>query len=152
LDCALILADTNFWIALSLSRHVFHEPARQWFAAQRTPRSILFCRATQQSLLRLLTQEAVMRPYDIPPLTNAGAWDMYESLLAQHHIAWAPEPPQARLQLQWKRFSARHAASSKLWMNAYLAAFAVVGKHQLVTTDGAFKQFEGLNLILLPSR
>jgi predicted nucleic acid-binding protein len=34
-------------------------------------------------------------------------------------------------------------------MDAYLAAFAVAGTYQLVTTDKAFKQFKGLDLNLL---
>jgi uncharacterized protein len=34
-------------------------------------------------------------------------------------------------------------------MDAYLAAFAIAGGHQLVTTDKAFKQFQGLDLLVL---
>jgi len=34
-------------------------------------------------------------------------------------------------------------------MDAYLAAFALSGAHQLVTTDRAFKQFKGLDLLVL---
>jgi predicted nucleic acid-binding protein len=34
-------------------------------------------------------------------------------------------------------------------MDAYLAAFAITGGYQLVTTDKAFKQFKGLNLLIL---
>jgi predicted nucleic acid-binding protein len=34
-------------------------------------------------------------------------------------------------------------------MDAYLAAVALVGEYQLVTTDKAFKQFKGLDLCLL---
>ena len=48
-----------------------------------------------------------------------------------------------------ERFADSIAASPKLWMDAYLAAFAVVGGFKLVTSDKAFKQFKGLNLQLL---
>jgi predicted nucleic acid-binding protein len=34
-------------------------------------------------------------------------------------------------------------------MDAYLAAFAMAGGLQLVTTDKDFKQFNGLNLVVL---
>jgi predicted nucleic acid-binding protein len=34
-------------------------------------------------------------------------------------------------------------------MDAYLAAYAVAGGYQMVTTDSAFKQFKGLDLELL---
>ncbi len=145
----MILADTNFWLALSLSKHTFHAAARDWFAAQSARRSVLFCRSTQQSFLRLLTTEATTRPYGIPPMTNAGAWELYESLLADRRIAWAPEPAAGSIQSRWKSLAARGASSPKLWMDAYLAAFAMAGGHQFVTTDKAFGQYEGLGPIIL---
>ena len=40
-------------------------------------------------------------------------------------------------------------ASPKLWMDAYLAAFAIAAKQQLVTTDKAFRQFKDLDLLVL---
>ena len=40
-------------------------------------------------------------------------------------------------------------ASPKLWMDAYLAAFTVAGGYQLVTTDKGFKQFKGLDILVL---
>lgn len=36
-----------------------------------------------------------------------------------------------------------------MWMDAYLAGFALAGGYRMVTTDGAFKQFRGLDLELL---
>ncbi len=146
----VILADTNIWLALSLSRHVFHPAARDWFDRQSAPASVLFCRSTQQSLLRLLTTEAVIRPYGIPPLTNAAAWKLYTALLADERIAWAPEPAPAAVEARWHALAARETTLPKLWMDAYLAAFALGGGHQLVTTDRAFKQFKGLDVIVLP--
>jgi predicted nucleic acid-binding protein len=47
------------------------------------------------------------------------------------------------------RFADAKHASPKLWMDAYLAAFALAGGYQLVTLDKAFKQFKGLNLRVL---
>jgi predicted nucleic acid-binding protein len=34
-------------------------------------------------------------------------------------------------------------------MDAYLAAFAIAGGHQLITIDTAFRQFDGLDLLVL---
>ena len=34
-------------------------------------------------------------------------------------------------------------------MDAYLAAFAMAGGYRLVTTDKGFKQFKGLDLLLI---
>jgi toxin-antitoxin system PIN domain toxin len=145
------LADTNFWLALTLSKHVFHPSAHDWFNGQPATAPLLFCRATQQSLLRLLTTESVLRPYDVPPMTNAAAWKVYEDLLSNRRVAWAAEPDAADLESRWKSLAATGAASPKLWRDAYLAAFAIEGGHRLVTTDKGFKQFKGLDPIVLPT-
>lgn len=52
-------------------------------------------------------------------------------------------------QSHWKKLAGNSKAAPKLWMDAYLAAFAVAGGYQLVTTDKAFKQFKGLNHLVL---
>ena len=145
----MILGDTNFWLALSLSGHILHRAARDWFAAQRARSGVLFCRATQQSFLRLLTTEAVTRPYGIPPLTNRGAWKVYDGLTADSRIGWAAEPAGDAVGARWKSYASRDTASPKLWMDAYLAAVAVAGGHQLVTTDSAFRHFKELSAIIL---
>jgi predicted nucleic acid-binding protein len=49
----------------------------------------------------------------------------------------------------WKKLGATTKASPKLWMDAYLAAFAVAGEFSLVTTDKGFKQFKGLDVVIL---
>jgi hypothetical protein len=51
----------------------------------------------------------------------------------------------------WKRLASGDTASPKLWMDAYLAAFAMNGGLRLVTIDRDFKRFEahGLDLLLL---
>ena len=140
------LVDSNVWLALALSKHAFHAAARTWLAG-RAPREALFCRATQQSFLRLLTTSAVSAPYGIPPLSNQAAWSFYEGFLADERIAWVEEP--SGLERLWKKLAAGPKVSPKLWMDAYLAAFALAGGHELVTTDKAFKQFKGLGLLLL---
>ncbi len=71
------LPDANVWLALALSKHTFHAAAREWFSRQSGPSSVLFCRSTIQSFLRLLSTEALMRLYGLPALTNAEAWGIY---------------------------------------------------------------------------
>lgn len=141
------LADSNVWLALALSKHEFHRAAREWLQRQSSREPVLFCRTTQQSFLRLLTTKAVLAPYGIPPLKNKTAWSAYEGFLADERIAWAQEPPD--LESSWKQLSAGPQPSPKMWIDAYLAAFAITGGYQLVTTDKAFKQFKGLKLLLL---
>lgn len=62
-------------------------------------------------------------------------------------IRFSDEPE--RIAVQWGHFADSTVASPKLWMDAYLAAFAVAGGYRLVTTDRAFKQFKGLNVLVL---
>jgi toxin-antitoxin system PIN domain toxin len=144
----VVLCDSNVWLALALSKHVHHLAARNWLETVEEPRSIFFCRATQLAFLRLLTNPSVLGPYGNPPLKNRQAWKAYAALLADDRIALQAEEP-AGLETRWKQMAVRGTASPKLWMDAYLAAFALAGGYRMVTTDAAFKQFRGLDLELL---
>jgi predicted nucleic acid-binding protein len=53
------------------------------------------------------------------------------------------------LETRWRQLAVRETASPKLWMDAYLTAFAQDGGYRLVTFDAAFAQFGGLDLVLL---
>ena len=145
------LCDSNIWLALALSRHAHHRAARAWFDAVSDTGSALFCRATQQTFLRLLTNASVLGAYGNPPLTNRQAWQACHALLADDRITFRSEEP-AGLDALWQRFAVRATASPKLWMDAYLAAFALAGGHRMVTTDAAFRQFRSLDLELLGER
>lgn len=142
------LLDTNAWLALALSAHFHHRPVGQWLEGIERSGSVFFCRATQLSFLRLLTNAAVLSPYGNRPLTNDAAWAAYEALLADDRIAFWVEEPHG-LDRRWKSLAARRSASPKLWMDAYLAAFAIEAECRLVTTDAAFRQFTALDLVLL---
>jgi toxin-antitoxin system PIN domain toxin len=144
----VVLCDSSVWLALALSGHAHHAVACQWFAGMEAASSVLFCRATQQTLLRLLTNAAVLGPYGNPPLTNRQAWEAYEALLADDRITLRVEEPRG-IEAHWKRFARRDTASPKLWMDAYLAAYALTAGYRMVTTDAAFKQFDGVDLELL---
>jgi uncharacterized protein len=142
------LCDANVWLALALSRHVHDRAARKWFESVVEPGTILFCRATQQTLLRLLTNSSVLAPYGNPPLTNAEAWKVYEAFAADDRVALRIDEP-TQLESRWKQLATRDAASPKLWMDAYLAAFAISGSLRLVTTDIAFRRFASLDHLIL---
>jgi len=144
----VLLCDSNVWLALALSKHGHHGAAREWLGTVEQPASVVLCRATQQTFLRLLTNAAVLGPYGNPPLTNRQAWSAYEALVADERIAFKGDEPPG-LEPMWKEFAVRGTASPKLWMDAYLAAFALAGRFRMVTTDAAFRQFRGLDLLLL---
>jgi uncharacterized protein len=143
----VVLCDSNIWLALVLSKHRHHAAAREWLGTIEDPSSVLFCRATQQSFLRLLTNASVLRPYGNPPLTNREAWSTYAALLTDDRIDFVAEPP--GVEPLWKDLATRGTASPKLWMDAYLAAFSLAGRYRMVTTDAAFRQFRGLDLLVL---
>jgi toxin-antitoxin system PIN domain toxin len=142
------LCDVNVWLALTLSRHAHAGAARRWFDQMAVPGSVLFCRVTQQAYLRLLTNAAVLAPYGNPPLSNREAWAAYEALLADDRVMLrADEPP--GIEARWRELTLRDTASTKLWMDAYLAAFSIAAGYRMVTTDTAFGQFPRLDLVLV---
>jgi len=89
-----------------------------------------------------------MAPFGLEPLGNKQAWDVYAALLRDFRIWQRRDEPQ-ELERFWYSFAARETASPKLWMDAYLAAFAAADNYQLVTFDKAFKQFSDLKLEIL---
>jgi len=126
------LCDVNVWLALLIDHHVLAAPVRSWFETVDGPGSLLFCRTTQQSLLRLLTTPAVFAAYGSPPLDNRQAWQVYETVLADERVAYLGTEPSG-LDRHLRQFTNRPTASPKLWMDAYLAAFALAGGYAMVT-------------------
>ena len=139
--------DSNIWVALTLSKHVHHVAARKWLDGVSESDRIYFCRATQQSLVRLLSTAAVLKPYGNPPLSNRDSWEVFQKFLADDRIVFAGEP--AGLEQIWIKLACRETASPKLWMDAYLAAFAMASGYTMVTTDKDFRHHEGLDLLLI---
>jgi len=144
----VLLVDSNVWLALSILPHEHHTVCRDWLDSIPRGESLLFCRSTQQSFLRLLTNARVVSQYGQDPLTNFQAWREWDRLLGDGRIVFQAREPRG-LDVYWREYAARDGASPKLWMDAYLAAFASSGGYQFVTTDTGFRQFEGLDLILL---
>lgn len=141
------LPDVNIWLALALSGHSHHAAARDWLETEEEPGSIFFCRSTQQGLVRLLTTAEVLGAYGLPPLTNWAAWEVVEKFMGDDRMAFANEP--AGIEHVWKRLALRDTSSPKLWMDAWIGAFAVCSDFKLVTTDKAFTQFDDVQVIIL---
>lgn len=142
--------DTNVWLALVLSEHPGHLVAQDWFTRlKQAHKSLLFCRFTEQSVLRLLTSEKILHNLNLEAFTNGEAIKALSEMQQNPMVDTGVEPPSTKN--LWLRLSTRPTASPKLWMDAYLAAFAISGHHQMVTFDKGFRKFdkEGLNLELL---
>ena len=144
------LLDTNVWLALALEEHPGHQSAHAWLKQQAPrPGSLLFCRSTEQSLLRLLSTTKILNAIGSQALSNKQAIDAIEEMQRHPDVATRAEP--ANIRATWLGLASRPTASPKLWMDAYLAAFAITAALQMVTFDKAFRQFEskGLELELL---
>jgi toxin-antitoxin system PIN domain toxin len=139
------LCDHNVWLALVLPAHNHHDAARAWWGRLEAERAV-FCRSTQQGFLRLLTTEAVLVPYGLPARTQAQAWAIYHRISSDPCVGFLTEP--AGLGELWEQLSSRESASPQLWMDAYLAAFAIKSGCELVTFDQGFRQFEPHHLRL----
>jgi toxin-antitoxin system PIN domain toxin len=140
------LIDANVFLAASIEAHVHHRPARRWVESVQSPSTLGFCRVTEMSCLRLLTQPIAE---GFHPLGNRDAAAVYLAWRQDDRVEFFAEP--SGLETLWPRLALRDDRSPKLWTDAYLAAFATAGSCQLVTFDRAFRQFEpeGLDLILL---
>jgi toxin-antitoxin system PIN domain toxin len=141
------LGDTNVFLAVAVGQHANHRVAARWFRGLAEHETAAFCRATQTSFLRLLTRPIAE---NYTPLSNRQAWSVYDQLCQDDAMCFAEEP--AGLEAIWRRLARPATASPKVWMDAYLAAFAIAGGLRLTTLDQDFRKFEadGLDLLLLP--
>jgi toxin-antitoxin system PIN domain toxin len=142
--------DINTWIALTLETHFHHAAARKWYSeAELAPGELVFCRQTELGYLRLLTRAEVMNQCGAAPLTNAEAIDFLAVLCDDPAVSHADEPPATRA--LWLELAKRAQAAPNVWMDAYLAAFAISLGAELVTFDRGFSYYEprGLHLLLL---
>ncbi len=139
--------DTSTWIALTIDTHPLHASARGWYEDAPLARGeLLFCRSTEQSFLRLITQAQVMNRCGIEPLTNEQAGSFLENVYADPAVAQADEPPATRA--LWLEFAKRPTASPNVWMDAYLSAFAIALGAELVTFDRGFVSFVPNGLVV----
>jgi uncharacterized protein len=142
-----VLLDTNFWIALTLDTHPGYALATVWHASAPLARgSLLFCRHTELSFLRLTTQEATMLAFGKKPFSNTEATRFLASVQADPAVATAAEVPGTKE--LWLKLAASGVSSPKVWMDAYLAALAIQAGADLLTFDKGFRKFEKAGLVL----
>jgi toxin-antitoxin system PIN domain toxin len=129
---SLLLPDVNVWVALHHEQHAHHTTAVAWFDRLNPEQILVFCRQTQLGFFRLLTTPAVMGDETI---SQRQCWALYEEWLGGGRAVEQPEPTDLG-----ERFRNRTMASvgaPKVWMDAYLAAFAEAGGFALITLDKA---------------
>jgi toxin-antitoxin system PIN domain toxin len=121
--------DANVWLALLWGRHIHAEKANKWFESS-SEEKFLFCRLTQMTVLRLLTTQAVMGE-DVKKMREA--WDLWDYVCADDRIEFLSEPE--AIEREFRSLSSLGGPSPKVWVDAYLMAFASVAGLKLVTFD-----------------
>jgi toxin-antitoxin system PIN domain toxin len=128
----VILVDVGVWLGAVWGRHVHHRVAKLWFDEQSD--DLLLCRVTQMSLLRLISNPAIMGD-DV--VTRSEAWRVIDQFWSDNRVLWAEEPD--NLEAVFRAISARTDTSHKLWTDDYLAAFAQATGAVLATLDTKLK-------------
>jgi uncharacterized protein len=128
----VILVDVGVWLAATWGRHARHHIARQWFDEQSD--NLILCRVTQMSLLRLISNPAIMGE-DV--VTRSEAWRIIDQLWSDNRVLWAEEPD--HLDAVFRAISAQNDNDHKVWTDDYLAAFAQAGGASLATLDTKLK-------------
>ena len=143
-----LFPDVNVWLALTHERHIHHPAAARWFESLEGA-TLYFCRFTQIGLLRLLTTQAVMGD---EVMQQRQAWRVYRRWCDDARVAFQTEPETSEFESWFEKFSEAPAPSTKLWADAYLAAFARTCGFTVVTFDKAFVKSRDLQLQILASR
>jgi hypothetical protein len=139
----MLLPDVNVWLALTFDSHVHHPAAKTWFDGLSNEVSV-FCRLTQQGFLRLATSPRVFGRHAV---TLPEAWRMYDTYLSDPRVSFADEP--AGIESHWRTFTQKQSFSPHVWNDAYLTAFALASKLELITFDKGFAQYQNVTCTIL---
>ena len=138
------LVDANVWLPILVERHQHHARATAWWQDRQTA-TCCWCRPIQQTVLRLLTNRTVMGG---DTLTPAAAWLVWEKLMLDERSAFLPMEP-TELDAAYRSNIVARVATPKLWMDAFLAAWANTAGLAFVTFDAGFKSYQLGQLQLL---
>ena len=105
------LPDVNVWIALASDRHEHHAVVRRWFES--LTQAACFCRVTQMSFLRLLTNQKVMGDDVLSPINS---WAVYADFCADERVRFVAEPNE--LEKSWLLLMKVPLASANAWTDA----------------------------------
>ena len=138
------LVDVNVLLPLLVRHHKHHRLARKWLDGLSSGEAGV-CRFVQLALARLLANRSIMAGFAIPA---SDAWRLIRELLEDERFEFVTEPSLIDNILP-KLF--RYAVPTpNLIMDAYLAAFALAANRRIATFDRGFRQFDELEVDLLP--
>lgn len=137
------LPDMNVWIASVVLGHPQHGTATAWFQEAEND-TVAFCRVTQMGFLRLLTNQQVM---GTSVLAAGTAWKLLEAMRRDDRILFAAEP--AGMEKAWRDITPQSGSGANFWTDSFLAAFARVTGHTLVTFDRGFLKYKSISARIL---
>lgn len=137
------LPDVNVWLALSFADHQHHQRAHRYWYEEAGER-LAFCRVTALGFLRLSTNTSAMSGQ---PLTVPQAWQAYQAFRRLPEIVLIGEPEDCEAWLE--RWALGSRPTPRQWTDAYLAAVAMAEGLRVVSFDGDFTRFDGLDLLHL---
>ena len=138
------LVDVNVLVALLHARHAQSSLAVAWLESQDQARAIAICRVSQMGALRILTHPSIMKD-DVK--TAAEFWGGWTKLAEDDRFSQVAEPPD--LESAWRTVTAPLRRGHVAGTDAYLAAFAIAGKHRIVSFDRGMKRFAGVEAEIL---
>ena len=138
------LVDVNVLVALLHARHAHSGLAVAWLESQDEARAIAICRVSQMGALRILTHPSVMKD-DVK--TAAEFWRGWTKLIGDDRFSQVDEPPE--LEHAWRTVTAPFHRGRVAETDAYLAAFAIAGKHRIVSFDRGMNRFAGVDAEIL---
>ena len=124
-----LLPDINIWVAMHHRRHGHHTTAKAWFDGV-DDGMLVFCRQTQLGFFRLLTNPAVMGEETV---TQKECWAIYENWIASGWAMMQSEP--SGIDPAFRARTRADEPATRIWMDAYLAAFSEAAGLTLVTFD-----------------
>ena len=136
------LVDVNVLVALMHARHVHSARAVRWLARQEEPGMVAVCRVSQMGALRILANPAAMKD---EVKSASEFWDGWDRMIEDDRFALVGEP--AGLGTAWRALTAALPRGKAAETDCYLAAFAIAGKHSLVSFDRGLRRFKGLDLV-----
>lgn len=139
----MFLPDINFWLALAFQSHQHHSVANEWMMSA-ARQSCFFCRITEMGFLRLATNPKVL-PNDV--LTMSEAWQVYDKMISDERVVYVEEP--ANIEADWRSLTETNTFSSKVWTDAYLAAFAQTVDFKVISFDKGFARYPKLKSTIL---
>src|SRR4051794_25155382 len=106
------LCDSNVFIALTVGDHPAHETVRGWLQTLVTGDLLAFCRMTEMSFLRLLTQRIAEGYMPVSNQEAVGKLDQWKRL---PYVESCAEP--GGMEADWLRLAGVGQPAPKRWMD-----------------------------------